>query len=98
MRWLRGGCCRRCASFTRMSGEDTRIQVTDPATEEVVCCLPGSSPSQVDSAVGAAQSAFDDGRWSELTGDQRTDALTKAWQLLDRHREEFVRSLVTEVG
>ena len=82
----------------RVVGEGGVIEVTNPATGQVICGVNGSSPGQVDAAVRSARAAFDDGRWSELTVDQRADSLIRASQVLEHHREEFIQSIVTEVG
>src|SRR5947199_6911365 len=45
--------------------------VYDPATEEVIAQVPDSNADDVDRAVAAAKSAFEDGPWASTTAQDR---------------------------
>src|SRR5438067_1655923 len=45
--------------------------VYDPATEEVIAQVPDSNADDVDRAVAAAKSAFEDGPWASTTAQER---------------------------
>jgi aldehyde dehydrogenase (NAD+) len=50
---------------------DAHAAVINPSTEEVLAHIVDPSPADVDRAVAAARSAFDDGAWSGLSTDAR---------------------------
>lgn len=56
------------------------------------------SAVDVDHAVGAARAAFDDGRWSDLSTDQRGAVLLKLADLIERDRESLATMDTLEVG
>src|SRR5215813_6028584 len=45
--------------------------VYDPSTEEVIAQVPDAGPEDVNRAVAAARSAFDDGPWASTTAQER---------------------------
>ena len=51
------------------SGET--FPVYDPSTEEVIAQVPDANAEDVDRAVAAAKAAFEDGRWSQTTAQER---------------------------
>ncbi|MFJ2684357.1 aldehyde dehydrogenase family protein [Pseudomonas sp. NPDC087342] len=61
------------AARPSVSGE--QIERVNPATGELVATWPNSVAQDVDDAVDAALAAFEDGRWSDLTGAQRAEVL-----------------------
>ena len=68
-----------------------RMTLENPATEEPIAQVVDASPADVDRAVGAARSAFDDGRWSKKTPGERSRALWKLADLLEARAEDFAR-------
>jgi acyl-CoA reductase-like NAD-dependent aldehyde dehydrogenase len=52
-----------------------RLGVISPSTEEVVGEVPAATPADIDRAVSAARSAFDDGPWPRMTPGERADVL-----------------------
>ncbi|HEX9680895.1 MAG TPA: gamma-aminobutyraldehyde dehydrogenase [Anaerolineales bacterium] len=68
-----------------------RMTLENPATEETIAQVVDASPADVDRAVGAAQAAFEDGRWSKKTPAERSKALWKLADLLEARSEEFAR-------
>lgn len=61
----------------------------NPATGKVLVELAACGSADVDSAVKAAKTAFDDGRWSKLHPSERKATLLKLAQLLEDHQQEL---------
>jgi betaine-aldehyde dehydrogenase len=59
--------------------------ILNPATEEVLAELPDATPAEVDKAVAAAAQAFDDGRWSKKSPGERSAALLKLADVIEKH-------------
>lgn len=70
--------------------------VHNPATNDVLANVPLSGADDVDTAVQAANEAFAD--WRATPPQERVRYLFKLRQLLDEHREELARIIVTEMG
>jgi phenylacetaldehyde dehydrogenase len=66
-----------------------RIPVINPATEETISQLADATANDVASAVGAARSAFDDGKWGRLSASDREGLLLKLADLIDKNAEEL---------
>src|SRR5213083_1543727 len=60
--------------------------VYDPATEEVIAQVPDSNADDVDRAVAAAKSAFEDGPWATTTAQERGRVL---FRLADKVRQNL---------
>ncbi len=58
-------------------GQQNRVPVYDPATDERLGDLLEADAAEVDTAARTAREAFEDGRWSGLTVEQRQNALMK---------------------
>jgi malonate-semialdehyde dehydrogenase (acetylating)/methylmalonate-semialdehyde dehydrogenase len=71
-------------------------EVRNPATDEVVTRVPLSGASDVDAAVRAAEAAFP--AWRSTPPQERVRSFFKLRQLLDEHRDELARLIVTEMG
>jgi aldehyde dehydrogenase (NAD+) len=74
---------------------DDVIEVTSPVTEERIATAPSSTPKDIDRAVRAARSAFDDGPWAGLSPRQRAQALEPVRDYL-RARVSDIAQLITE--
>jgi len=81
--WING-------AWTNSKGGGT-MSVENPATGEIIAEVVDASPEDVDLAVQAAKTAFYDGRWSRLVPSERSKALWKLAELLEKHAEEFAR-------
>jgi aldehyde dehydrogenase (NAD+) len=77
-------------------GEGGLIEVTNPATEELVARFAGASAGQVDAAVEAARAAFDDGRWRDPQ--LRKSTIMAFASLVEAHRDPLMDLLISEVG
>src|SRR5215203_6199676 len=71
-------------------------EVRNPATDEVLAHVPLSNAADVDSAVAAAAAAFPD--WRATPPQERARYFFKFRSLLEEHREELARLVVTEMG
>lgn len=67
------------------------MSVENPATREQLAEVVDASPEDVNLAVQAARDAFYDGRWSKIPPSERSKALWKFADLLEKKSEEFAR-------
>ena len=67
------------------------MTVENPATGQVIAEVVDASREDVDLAVQAARRAFYDGRWSRLVPSERSKALWKMADLLEKRSEEFAK-------
>ena len=72
------------------------IEVTNPATGELVGTVPSVSRDVVKKAINAAHEAFP--VWSKLSASHRSQALFRWHQLIEKHKEELAEILTTEQG
>src|SRR5881227_167356 len=67
----------------------TAIDVIDPATTEVIAKTPDAGAADVDAAVQAARSAFDDGPWKDTTAQDRGRVLFRLAQFVRDRADEL---------
>jgi betaine-aldehyde dehydrogenase len=67
------------------------MTVENPATGQKIAEVVDASPKDVDQAVQAAKKAFYDGRWSRLVPSERSKAIWKLADLLEKRAEEFAK-------
>ncbi len=65
------------------------IPVEDPSTGRIISHIADATDAEVDRAVEAARTAFDDGRWSDLPPMRRERILHRLADLLEAHADEF---------
>jgi phenylacetaldehyde dehydrogenase len=63
--------------------------VEDPSTGKEIGRIVDASDADVDRAVAAARTAFDDGRWSNLPPNKRERIINKLADLIEAHGAEF---------
>lgn len=73
----------------RAPHSDARLDVIDPSTETRIAEIADSDAQDIDAAVAAARRAFDDGRWSKLSGFMRGEMLMRLAALIERDADEF---------
>ena len=76
-------------------------QVSDrmsPSHGVVVSQAALGSEAEVEAAIGAARKAFDDGRWSRLSGKERGAVLNKVADLIEANQEELALIETLESG
>ena len=74
------------------------IEVISPATEEVIAVVPEASEADVDRAVEAARTAFDEGPWPQTSPKERTDMLRALSQGIQARSQEFAETITAEMG
>lgn len=80
------------------SSSGQRVDDVNPATGEVITSVPQSTTEDVERAVQAARTAFQDGRWSGLTQGARSAALEKLALLLEDHVGELAELESQDTG
>ena len=78
------------------SGSSQSLEVTDPATAEVIARVPLSTPDEVDAAVQTAARAFPE--WSATPVTARVQHLFRLKRLLEEHLDELARTVTRECG
>jgi succinate-semialdehyde dehydrogenase / glutarate-semialdehyde dehydrogenase len=78
------------------SRSETRIQVVDPATEEVIAEVDDASSSDALDAVAAAAAAGPS--WAARAPRDRGEILRRSFELLIQHRDAFARLITLESG
>ena len=76
------------ATFDRLS----------PAHGVLVTRAAKGGAAETEAAIAAARGAFDDGRWSELSGKERATLLLRVADLIDRDRDRIARVETLEAG
>jgi len=69
-----------------------------PAHGVLVSVTPKGGKAEAEAAISAARRAFDDGRWSDLSGRERAAVLLKTADLIDENRARIARVEVLESG
>jgi acyl-CoA reductase-like NAD-dependent aldehyde dehydrogenase len=65
------------------------FQTFDPSTERPIAEVPQAGAEDVDRAVRAAREAFEDGRWSGISGAARTRAMLALADSIEAHADEL---------
>lgn len=73
-----------------------RLDVVNPATEEVLASVASAEIEDADTALDAAQTAFQD--WAARNPRERSEVLRKAWELMTARLEDFARLITLENG
>lgn len=80
------------------SVSDTRINVINPASGNIIATVPDATQADVDLAVQSARHAFDSGIWSDMPPTERERRLLKLATVIENHAEELQHLLVAENG
>ncbi|MDR2215253.1 MAG: aldehyde dehydrogenase family protein [Nevskiaceae bacterium] len=80
------------------SSNGERHPVTNPADASTLGDVAWATTADVDRAVAAARAAADDGRWSGLSGRERSRVLNRAAALLRERTEQFAQAESADVG
>jgi len=75
-----------------------RLDVVNPATEEIVANVAAASAADVDRAVAVAREAFECGPWPRLAPAERAARLRIVAAELRRRQPELARALTLEMG
>ena len=72
------------------------IEVTNPATQEVLCEVPFATAAEIDRAVQGAKAAFE--IWRDVPGPERARLLFAYQRLLKERQDDIARGLCLETG
>lgn len=72
------------------------IDVTDPATQEVIALAPKATAEEIEAAVNGAQKAFL--AWREVPVSERARLMLRYQHLLKEHHDELAQILAAETG
>jgi aldehyde dehydrogenase (NAD+) len=75
-----------------------RIAVVSPHTEEVIAHAAAGSAQDVDAAVSAARTAFDEGPWPRLSHAERIAAVERLAAVYGSHVDEMADLITAEMG
>ncbi|MEQ9347977.1 MAG: NAD-dependent succinate-semialdehyde dehydrogenase [Thalassospira sp.] len=75
---------------------DERIDVLNPATEQVLASVASAGIKDADDALDAAEAAM--AEWAARTPRQRSEVLRKAWELMTARLDEFAHLITLENG
>lgn len=75
-----------------------RFDVISPSTESVVGAVPLATDPDIDRAVAAARTAFDDGPWPRLSPAERAEVLARAADVLRTRVDDIAGITVDEMG
>lgn len=75
-----------------------QITVINPATEEVIGTVPQANTADIEDAVSAARTAFDEGPWPQMTPRERGAVLKRMAEEFERRRSELVDLSIAEAG
>ncbi|QQK77734.1 aldehyde dehydrogenase family protein [Salicibibacter cibarius] len=70
---------------------NSKFNVLNPATEEVISEVSEAQKDDIDKAVAAAKEAFNEGEWTNLEATERSRLIYKFADLLEEHREEIAQ-------
>ena len=79
------------------SGSGT-IDVENPATGQTVAQVATAGEAEVNAAVAAAKTAFDDGRWSKLSPGERSTVLWKMADIIEARSDELAKIETEDTG
>ncbi|MCV7412501.1 aldehyde dehydrogenase [Mycobacterium florentinum] len=82
----------------RKPASKARISVVCPSTEETIGQVPDAGAEDVDVAVRAARSAFDQGAWRAMNVSERVEVLERALQLLGSRIDEIGTLVTAQMG
>ncbi|MBC6449763.1 aldehyde dehydrogenase family protein [Actinokineospora xionganensis] len=77
-------------------GAGERIDVVNPATEEVIASVPAGTAADVDAAVEAATAAF--AAWSATSPTDRAAAIRRVSEGIAARRDELAATITSEMG
>ena len=78
------------------SSSQRKIDVTNPATQEVIAQVPCATPSEMDAAIESAKAAFK--TWKEVAISERARVMMRYAHLLKEHQEEIAGIICEELG
>ena len=81
-----------------IAGEGAELVVDNPSDESIVATLRGLSAAQIQVAIRAARTAYDNGQWSEMPGSERATLLRRFVAALASRSARLTDLVVAEAG
>ena len=81
-----------------ITGEGAELVVDNPSDESIVATLRGLSAAQIQVAIRAARTAYDNGQWSEMPGSERATLLRRFVAALASRAARLTDLVVAEAG
>jgi aldehyde dehydrogenase (NAD+) len=75
-----------------------RFAVVSPHSEEVIAHVPAGSKADIDAAVAAARTAFDEGPWPRMAPAERADVLAKLGEGYAARLGDMAQAITDEMG
>jgi aldehyde dehydrogenase (NAD+) len=72
--------------------------VVSPHTEEVIATVAAGSTADIDAAVAAARTAFDEGPWARMTPAERADVLARLTEGYTARMGDLAQAITDEMG
>ncbi len=72
------------------------VDVTNPATSEVIATIPNGGSNEARHAVDAAYESFRD--WSQYSAYERSELIRKWYDLINENKEDLARTMTIEQG
>jgi 5-carboxymethyl-2-hydroxymuconic-semialdehyde dehydrogenase len=90
--------CHFVAGSFQNSADGATFATFDPSTGEELAQVAAGSAADIDAAVRAARSAFDEGEWPRLPAPERAAALLRIATLIREHADELIGLECLDVG
>ena len=74
------------------------IDVISPHTEEVIARVPEGCEADIDRAVAAARTAFDEGPWPRMSGPERAEVMERLLAALQQRADVMATTITREMG
>ncbi|MBS1849178.1 MAG: aldehyde dehydrogenase [Actinobacteria bacterium] len=74
------------------------IEVRSPYSNDHVGAVPEGTNADIDAAVAAARTAFDDGPWPRLSPQERAEVMQRLADLYGAHLDDFATIITAEMG
>ncbi len=82
----------------QQAAEGTTFEAHDPSTGEAIATVAQAGPNDLDTALDAAVTAFDDGTWSSVPATGRGRVLLRVAELIRERAEELALAEVRNAG
>lgn len=74
------------------------VEVISPSTEEIIGRVPQASVADIEAAIRAARTAFDDGPWPRMAPKERSAVLLRFAEAIATRRAELLELIIDEAG
>ena len=74
------------------------FETINPATEDIIDNIPAGNSDDINSAVAAARTAFEQGPWPKMTGTERGEYLQKMADIITQRLDELTKLEVLDNG